>query len=221
MNNILLTIIGGVIVIGGGAYLLLNGSNDTSESISDTGAGSMESVSEAVIAEDGDVPESFNGTMAQLLALGKNITCEFTQNDDEMQGIGTVYISGDRMRGDFKMMFKQGDSSMEASMIQKDGIGYAWGNSPFGPFSTKVNIEEDDGKDQPVDFDEELDYSCKKWRVDNSKFNLPTGVKFDDINAEVQQINENTELLQNAQCGACDQIPDPAGKAQCQAMLGC
>lgn len=139
----------------------------------------------------------------------------------------TIYVSGEKMRGDFVMQLKQDGGAMKASTIQKDGVGYTWGDSPFGSFATKINLEAINGsevagkKDQPVDFNEELDYSCRKWNADNSKFDLPAGVNFSDISAGVQQINQNSEMMQNMQCSACDQAPDAASKAQCLAALGC
>jgi len=127
------------------------------------------------------------------------------------------------MRGDFSMNFTQGGGTMEASTIQKDNTIYSWGSSPFGDFATKLNVEDDapSNKSKGIDFDEDIDYSCKKWNVDNDKFNVPSDIQFDDINLEVNQINKSTQQLQDLQCSACDSVPDAASKAQCQAALGC
>ncbi|MDC1205333.1 hypothetical protein N8083_00600 [Candidatus Pacebacteria bacterium] len=221
MNNTIIIIIAVVVVAGGGAFLFLNGNSNSTDAISST---AIQTNKETVKEEPSDdIQESFTGNIEQLLALGKNITCTFTQNDEQAEGTGTVYLSNGRMRGDFMMNFKQGGGSMEASTIQKDNTLYSWGDSPFGTFATKVAVQDKDksSKSQSVDFDEEFDYACKKWNVDNSMFDLPATVNFDDINAEVNQINQATSDILDLQCSACDNIPDANAKAQCQAALGC
>lgn len=169
-----------------------------------------------------DVPSTFSGTAKDLIALGKNITCTFSQNESGATVEGTVYVAaqGERIRGDFAIT-SQGES-MQASLIRRDGINYTWGETPFGPFASKVNVDEPSSKDnQGVDFDESIDYRCSSWRVDSSKFDLPSGVNFDDINPQVQQINEAMEQVNDIQCSACDNIPDANAQAQCKAALGC
>ena len=221
MNNTVIGIIMALLVVGGGAYFLLgNSSSDDDTSVVDN-----EETAENVVDSDaeGDVPSAFSGTLGQLFGFGQNIMCTFTQDDEDASGTGAIYVSGDKMRGDIKMTMKTGEGTLEASTIQKDDTIYSWGETPFGPFATKVAVQEEDkGKGHsPVDFDDEIDYKCEKWRVDNDKFDLPNDVSFDDINAEMQQINEATEAVTDLQCDACDQVPDPAAQAQCKAALGC
>lgn len=220
MNNTLIIVIISILIVGGGALVLLN-ENDTAE-ITGTPAPSVQTSGNT--QEDGlDVPESFTGNLTQLFAFGKNITCTFTQNDEDVTGTGTIYVSGNRMRGDFVMNFNQGEGTLSASTIQKDNTIYSWGSSPFGDFSTKVAMQADDISDDSdgIDFDEDIDYNCKKWDVNNSMFVPPSDVQFDDINLEVNQINENTQQLLDLQCDACDNIPDAAAQAQCRVALGC
>jgi len=209
MNKLLIIGLVGIVAIGGIWALTKGGNSDTGEAGAET-------------AQSGDVPATFSGSVEQLLALGKNVTCTFAQNDSGSNVNGTVYVAakGEMVRGDFTMS-AQGQT-MSGSVIRKDGTNYSWGETPFGAFATKVKVDEPKSKKgDSVDFDESMDYSCSLWKVDNSKFALPSHVNFDDINAEVQQIDAAMEQVNDLKCAACDSVPDANAKAQCKAALGC
>jgi len=220
MNNIL--IIGAllaVVAVGGGVYVVSQNSAQNEDSAVDTM--SAEEQKE-------EVQGSFTGTVSQLLALGQNITCTFAQTEESTTVDGTVYLaaSGERMRGDFTATSE--GQSMNGSVIRRDGVNYTWGETPFGTFATKVVDDDTDestatqkDKNTGVDFDENIEYSCRAWQVDESTFELPAGVVFDDINAQVNEVNAASGQVRDLQCGACDNIPDAAAQSQCKAALGC
>jgi len=202
MNKIL--IIGGLIgvVALGGVWALTKGNNERTESTS-------------------EASENFTGSIEQLISRGKSVTCTYKQVDSDGTGEGVVYIAdkGERLRGDFTMS-AQGQI-MQGSIIRKDGSNYSWGETPFGPFATKVKVGDKSKKGDSLDFDESMDYKCSPWKVDSKKFELPAGVNFDDINAEVDQIDATMEQVSDLKCAACDSVPDASAKAQCKAALGC
>lgn len=224
MSNTIIGIIVALVVVGGGAYFFLGG---TGEEMNDpsTSSGQGEEVMEENNEEVSDESENFTGNLASLFGLGRNVMCSFAQNDEFAEGSGTVYVAGDRVRADYQMMIKEGGGQMNGSSIVKDDTVYAWGSTPFGDFATKHSQLDDadtgNGDSQGFDLNEELDYECKRWNVDNSKFDLPSGVNFDDINANMQQMMGNIDMVEGLECSACDQIPDENAAAQCRAMLGC
>ena len=69
--------------------------------------------------------------------------------------------------------------------------------------------------------DENIDYNCKPWIVDNSFFTPPSNIEFVDLSQEVLQIEETVEQVEEAQCSACDQLPAGQGKEECRQSLGC
>jgi len=135
-----------------------------------------------------DVNTKAKGSFRSLLALGKSTQCSFTSVRDGVTSSGTVYItaSGD-MRGDFTTEASGGTQT--SSMILKDGYSYVWS----GNQGAKMNVESSASAgagagtnaqtQQSVDLDSQVDYDCRAWSVDQSKFTLPSGVNFLDIEA--------------------------------------
>ena len=218
MNYTVLIVVAIIALLGGG-FLLGGGNTGTAPETAPTVTEEAQSEDEA---DQEEVPSDFSGSLRELLALGRNVTCTVNQDDEEVSGTGTVYLSGGRVRADFDMTMKEGSGSMNGSSIQKDGMVYTWGTTPLGPFAAKVSASDknSDNDDQGFDYDENLDFQCERWSVDESKFDLPTDVDFDDINEAVDQIDAAMEKVDDARCAACDQAPAGA-REQCLAALGC
>ena len=200
-----------VVVIGGGAYFVMQGGSQQPAT-----GDAMEQ------KEAKEVPSNFTGSIGALIALGAPATCTFSYTYQGATVDGTVYVAQEKMRGDFTM--SQQGQSFDVSVIRDGSTHYTWGATPFGAFATKVDLDNATPAEKEksgVDFDEDLDYTCAPWRVDASMFALPSDVNFDDINAEVQQIQAAEQMVGDLKCSACDSIPDANAKAQCLAAIGC
>jgi len=213
LQGIILLIIVGVVVVGGGVYLVTSSPTDSDDV-----------VIEEKMTSDDDV--SGEGTLRALLALGKNLTCDFVHDDPESgRSEGTVYLSGERMRGDFTITAN--GTVMESHVIRDGDTGYTWGSTPAGTMAITFTISEEEqvvasGKsEQSINLDQNLEYSCTPWNVDESKFQPPADLNFQDISAQMQVMQEGSASVKGAQCGACEQIPDASSKAQCKVALGC
>lgn len=215
--KVLLLILVGIVVVGGGVYIATQGGFST-------GPNSATSEEEHMAMEENE-PISGEGTLRSLLALGKDLTCDFAYTSDEdARTEGTVYLSGERMRGNFTMMMD--DQHMEAHTIRDGETAYVWGTTPYGEMATKFNIMEDEGDDsdsseQSIDLDESVEYDCRGWSVDGSMFTPPSDVQFQDLSAQMQMMQDTNMQMQGTQCDACAQIPDPNARAQCETALGC
>lgn len=211
MNKLILTII--IVVIAGvGVFFLFgrDGTVNNNEKVTDTLESDIE-----------------NGKFADILIKGKNVECTFEEVDGVNKTTGIVYIAdkGERIRGNFELT--QGDGAkMQNNIIRNEGWNYIWGSfSPQGIKSKVTEQEKDklfssDKKDGPA-LNEDVNFDCKKWNVDNSKFNPPSSIEFMDITANIKQMEEATQMTGDLKCSACDQISDPASKSQCLQALGC
>ena len=132
------------------------------------------------------------GSFRSLIAMGRNTQCTFTSLQQGVTSSGTMYItSSGNMRGDFTTQMSSGTQT--SSMILKDGYSYVW----TGNQGAKINVASLDDNtsanaqaQQSVDLDAQVDYDCKDWSVDQSKFTLPSGVNFVDLEAMLKgQLN--------------------------------
>ncbi|MCB9805667.1 hypothetical protein H6775_00740 [Candidatus Nomurabacteria bacterium] len=208
MNKVIIWIIVAVVFVGGGILVFSEDKNGADDN------GKM-------------MEEDFAGSVKDLFLSGKNVTCTFSRTDENGEMAGTVYIkaSEEKVRGDFTL--KQSDGNeFETHVINDNQYGYTWGTSPFGTMAIKFDVSEDnkddtESDDQPFNPDEKLDYKCKSWNIDESKFTPPSDVEFQDFSHEMQMMQDSQASVKNSQCSACDQIPDPNSQAQCRAALGC
>jgi hypothetical protein len=220
----LLGVLLSVIVIGGAGYYLYMQSSgkDVSEPASE---GVMES--DVVVDDEETSAPSGSGTLKSLLALGQNLTCDFSYTEPESgsQTEGTTYIADENMRGDFTMT--QDGEEYTMSAIHDGEFVYTWGSGPMGAMAMKFPVDDTEVSSEtsvrdndPLQSDDEVEYDCRRWSVDSSKFVPPSDIEFQDIGMQIQQINSGSGDLKAAQCAACDQVPAEA-RAQCLEALGC
>lgn len=174
---------------------------------------SSESPQEATVSKESETAQSAKGSLKSLLGAGKNVNCTFSYPD--AGSTGTVYVSGQRMRGDFNMMVE--GKTMESHMIQDETYVYSWTGSQGAKFKIEETLKASPvpgGQQQNVDLDKEVDYKCSPWAANNSMFSVPTDVTFTDMSEMMKQVPSQTGN-QGTQPSACDQITDPQAKAAC------
>ena len=205
MNNpLIVLLIGAVVAVGG--YFLYASFSAPSEGAPERGA-----------------MQDTSGTFASLMASGRNLECMFEHNDGTNVSSGIVYMTGGaaRIRGDFNIT-QSGAGAMEAHMVRDGGYSYVWGSFYPQGIKTKVTAEGEAklfDKDGAVD--EDTTFRCKDWRVDSSKFSLPSTVVFADVSAQVEQIDNVMGGMKAQQCAACNQLPAGSGREQCLQALSC
>ncbi len=166
----------------------------------------------------------FVGSIGDLLKAGKNVTCTFTRTDEAGEMEGRVYVAGTKMRGEF-VMTNATFGTMTMHVLRDGDYGYSWG-FPSETQGTKVKLDSEgkpvqvSAKDEPG-IDDPMEYRCSSWRADASKFILPSTVTFQDISAQVEQMQKVMQDKKSAQCGACDQVPEGSGRDQCKQAMGC
>ncbi len=211
----------------GGAYYFMQSNSSQETTNSTSSADSSDEMSQTEKQMTGNDTESFIGSFTDLLKLGRNITCTFdTRDDSGNETKGTVYISGEKMRGTFQLSQVDG-TQMDADVLQDGEYNYFW--SPQQPQGTKLKIAELENdevdtpdKKSPADFsDDEFDYSCQPWVVNSSIFTPPSTVQFVDITSNVQQIDDVMQQAGEDKCAVCNQAPAGTAREQCLQALGC
>ena len=127
-----------------------------------------------------------SGTLRGLISLGKDVTCTFSHMDAKNESSGTVYISGNQMRGDFMTKTSAG-GTVDSHMIKNGDSVNVWsGNQGAKMVASSMTSTAGESTQQSqgsVDLDQKVDYKCSDWKKDQSKFVLPTFVNFIDIDA--------------------------------------
>lgn len=132
--------------------------------------------------------DSRSGVSAQrsakdLLALGRDMRCTFSQTASGLNNSGVIYVSGGKMRGDFRTQTSV-TGEVKSHMITDDQTMHMW--SDIMPQGIKIEVSkraDTDVETGAPDFDQELDYLCEDWRPTPETFTLPSNVVFAEFGA--------------------------------------
>jgi hypothetical protein len=152
-----------------------------------TGDSMMEKEGDAMMEESMEDEQSmesgaFSGSLSDLAKRGGNYKCTIAHESEAAQSSGTVYVAGDRIRGDFTSIVPQVGMTVETHMIQNGGYVYTW--SPLTPngFKAKTTLSESNTSQamsgEYADFQQAYSYDCAPWSVDTSLFTPPSDVTF-------------------------------------------
>lgn len=205
-TKLIIGIIAALAVIAAGAYLLI-------------GRGGADK--ERAAEQDG---QQMIGRFEALVRSGRSLECTFTHRDELNASSGTVYISGggERIRSDVSVT-ESGAGPMEVHLIRDGGYNYVWGSAmPQGIMMAVQDNESlfEAGENSPID-EETTEFDCRSWRVDESRFSLPSGVEFQDMGALMNLGASAGASVGAQQCTICDMIPDSDEAAECRAALQC
>ena len=229
MNKTILYAVGGIVVVGAGAYFLMN-----------------KPAGPATPGGDTNTPTpGASMSMKELLGLGGAQRCTFTNTVENSESSGVVYVAGGKMRGDFTSL--AAGQTVQSHMIVDGETSYVWSDAmPQGMKMSFANMESQAGtnSDKSVDVNKEVNYSCGAWTVDAGVFALPAGVEFSDLGALLPPggmpklpggsgtVDPSTITVPTggaggampggaAQCAVCNQVPAGDERMQCLAALGC
>jgi len=212
MQNILIGL-GVAVAVGGGVYVYTSGNTQINEETT----GEQEST-----RKDASKSRDFR----TILSSGENVRCTFSHEENGNHTEGTIYMadSGERISGHFVMT---GTMDTEMHIIRDNETSYMWG--PAFSEGIKVAVTEDNRdvlfeSDTDAAIPENVTYTCDSWRVDNSKFTVPSDVTFVDMQAHMDAMmqgmpSEGSADIRAMQCGTCDQAG--SAREQCRTALGC
>lgn len=182
-KRIIIAIVGAVILIGGGGYYLTQknaepASTNQSEATKANGSSSESS--------------SAKGSISSFLGSSESKECNYSSNAGGTQVTGTMYFANGQMRNNYTST--KDDKAQNGSMIVTTGAQYIWDNDSkkgmkfaFDPDTPTSNTSSGSAS-QSVDVNQEYDFTCKNWSVDNSYFSPPKDVTIQDLSKLQQQL---------------------------------
>jgi hypothetical protein len=213
---IIITVVA-VVLVGGGtaAYVATRAKTNVA----------VESSNNATTTADVSANVDAKKSLKSLLALGQSQFCTFKQTVDNSTSEGTFYVANGKVRGDV-VTKTSASADMNSHMIVDGDYMYVWTDSMKQGFKMKITGEaqtQSNTQANTPDINQELDYDCKNWTVDSSKFTLPSAsvVTFTEFKAGVNANVGGTVQGSATQCAACDQIPAGTNRDMCKKQLSC
>jgi hypothetical protein len=196
-----------VLLIGGGVYLTLSKSESPTQK-------PQAGVKETPKAS----PESALSTLKSLLSAGKTESCVIEYPDNG--GSGTFYVSGKKFAGEFTVK-EQSGKEITGHTVSDGTFVYIWSSAMASGFKMKADTainaaSSASPQNGNVDFNQKVSYKCSPWTMDDSKFQVPQGIKFSDVSGLLNQ----TESSPSASAASpCDSITNAQAKAACESAL--
>ena len=213
----ILVVIIAVLVIGGGTFYAVKKNQNKAP---------VEVQSNTTVTENGE------GSLRGLLALNKNLVCTYSRVDNSITNSGTIYITGNMMRGDFTTQ-TGASAAIESHMIRSGDDMYVWSGANGSKMNMSAMLDAKAtttaSKSNGIDVDQKLNYKCVDWNKDESKFIVPASIKFMDLSS-MMNINMDSTVKAGAkveassgtgQCTMCEQVSDGPSKEACKKALNC
>jgi hypothetical protein len=165
-------LLGLVLVAGGGYYLYTQNAAMPQE------GAQQETVFETSPSADGST------SFGELIARSGSWECDISMSAGGVASEGTVYIANGNIRGDFESMVE--GQVFGSHMIQTGGFVYTWTDmTPQGFRSPVAAASQGEASASSQGFDPEagVEYDCRSWSADQSRFAIPDGITFADLPA--------------------------------------
>lgn len=167
-NVVIGLVIGAVVIIGGGYYLINITAND--QSGANTQGGTTATAGK------------FTGSFAELASRGGSWKCTVDSSVGDSTTVGTVYVADGKVRGDFASQVS-GYGNMESHMLSDGQDVYTW--SSIIPQGVKTRMTTSAPSEtatqtsgQGMSPGQSYSYDCQPWTKDASVFELPSTVTF-------------------------------------------
>ncbi|MFZ2149618.1 MAG: hypothetical protein WAV15_00440 [Minisyncoccia bacterium] len=122
---------------------------------------------------------------SELVKQGGSYKCEVKQSMSDFENSGTVYMSGNKLSGQFSTVAE--GTTMESYFVMKDGYMYNW--SSFAPnmgikIKTEAAVEAEAQGTYSWSAEQVGDYDCQAWTPEDSRFELPSAVVFTEFKSQ-------------------------------------
>ncbi len=170
MNTKLIVGIAAAVVVVAGAVYFFAGSK----------APATEGVQEQAAVASSDAGKKM--AFADFIKQGGSYKCTVHQSVGGIDTVGTTYISGDMIRGEYTTQVQ--GQNIDTSFVLRDGYTYSWSSMvPNMGIKSKAVVAAGDtsaSAQGSYSFNAEQigDYQCDPWTADASTFALPKGVTF-------------------------------------------
>lgn len=185
-------------------------------------------------------PKSEPTSLASLMQLGAPQKCTFSNTQSGVSFSGAVYMASGKVRTNTISAVASTGQTTKTHMILNGGYRYVWTDGSVGGIKSATNAADTaaayEKSSSGVNLNQNLNYVCASWAVDQSVFVLPADVQFKDVTEMMQGAGSSTATstpsisnkpffpdtsAPSPQCSTCDTITDPQIKAQCKAALNC
>lgn len=179
-RNLVIAVVAIIVILGAGIGFLAISKDDTATNTQSGGNNNQQSSTNT----------SSKGSLSSLATGKKAQECTMNYSGASGSGTGTMYSDGNgRARMHIDLKTEKGNAG-QSDQIMKEGKAYSWTTSEGQTFGMIMDMSKTTQQTQTQNGatssapqpNQDFDISCKDWKVDESKFAVPTNVNFMDMN---------------------------------------
>ncbi len=129
-------------------------------------------------------PFTIKGTFFDLAKKSGSYKCTVSHEVSVAESVGTVYVSGSKIRGEFTSTIPQVKMKVNSTMISDGTSLYTWTDMAKTGFKAKIVEPTAPASSDSAgnEYMQNLNYSCSPWTPDESLFVVPADITFIDTN---------------------------------------
>lgn len=140
--------------------------------------------------------QTLTSSLRELIAKGSSLQCKyaFTDPDTKVETKGTMYVSGSKFAQEVEISdtSKKTPLNTKMSMISDGSVVYTW-DPDKKDAGMKIPVEKSandktKSNNTNVDLDKKIEMNCSPWASDQSKFTIPSDIKFTDLSELMKNI---------------------------------
>lgn len=167
MPTTIIAAIAAVIILAGGGWYASTHSH-----------GSAPAPTAGTAATTTEAEGAFTGSIRALAARGGSYACTMHTDSGNVPTDGTIYVSGEHIRGDFSSATPQ-IGKVDTHLIADGTTVYLWNSLVAqGIKSDEVTEDASSSNGTALDVNHSYTYDCAAWGADPSKFIVPTTITF-------------------------------------------
>ena len=170
----------------------LPGSDKTKEGNNNNNSAEQNQESNKESDKGGSGDGNYFETMTDLMARGKSMKCTYTQEvKDSGTATGVVYMADKKARIEITVNEGIGHAGKMYAIINQ-GWHYSWieGSSKGYKMTAEAAEFDEKMKEGVSDLSKDIDFKCKSWKKDNSKFKAPSNGVFEDLSEMMEGLGD-------------------------------
>ncbi len=149
--------------------------------------------------------DSAKQSIKDLLASGTSQKCVWSVDEEGSKSEGEMWVSGKKFRQDIKTTVGEEKKETKMTVVSDGKYTYIW-NSDMGNKGIKMEIKDDESQDYTtesgkVDLNEQYQFECKPGMVSDKDLTPPAEIEFQDLGAQLQDIQKLQEKFGQAPNG--------------------
>jgi len=176
-----------LLLLGGGAYMMSQSGQSSDSTVNDSVNDKNVMMEKTQPTTDTTTPPDGAKSIFDLLSMTGSQQCTFSLDQDGSKMESVAYINDKKVRTDVSIVANGAEQKMH--MIVDDQVAYTWIDGMPNGFKVSAEMMKEQvetptnvpGAGQMPDFNQDVNYDCKPWIVDNTLLTPPADVMFIDM----------------------------------------